>query len=97
MHITLPEKSIIFCLAEFFVAVLPKASINSNSLTISQGGKKLIKCSGSGYPFPNISWFRNAKKINSVITQNGIAVSASLSLTGVSVNLYKNKKITTIA
>ena len=72
-----------------YIAVRPTVAINSRFPNLRQGKRKSIKCKGSGYPVPEISWFRGSREITGNITKNDRNVTADLILTRVSdTNLY---------
>ena len=73
-----------FVLLIFFIAVQPTVEITPSSPTFRQGRGGSIKCTGSGYPVPEITWFRGGRRIASVISQNGTRLTANLIFTRVS-------------
>ena len=83
-----------FCFTTiFFIAVRPTVVINPSFPKIRQGERGSIKCKGSGYPVPEITWFRGSKQITKNIIRNGRNLTADLTFTNVSdANLYVSNK-----
>ena len=64
-------------------------AITPSSPNFTQGERKSIKCTGSGYPVPEITWLRNGQKIPRGriainITPGGTSLTADLIFTRVS-------------